>query len=170
MEETPESRIAFLMEIVYYSAVVQRLSRLPVTQKIAGSSPVSTARIGVWGFRNLWRVKGPASQREKDSHNGHQHSWLMHSADNRKMLGPNPRCPTNDMDSEIHLGYTTQQIQCYSDGFSTFGFPLSFHFRHAQQTFLAFVKWLRRFPFKKITLVRIRQANNVSSILKRMFQ
>ena len=34
----------------------------------------------------------------------------------------------------------------------------------------AFVKWLRHFPFKKITLVRIRQANNVSSILKRMFQ
>ena len=31
----------------------------------------------------------------------------------------------------------------------------------------AFVKWLRRFPVKKITLVRIRQANNVSSILKK---
>ena len=75
----------------------------------------------------------------------------------------------------IWIRKSTQDIQLSKfsimyDGLNTFGFPLSFHFRHAQQTFLAFVKWLRRFPFKKITLVRIRQANNVSSILKRMFQ
>ena len=31
-------------------------------------------------------------------------------ADNAKVLGSNPRCPTNDTISETHLGYTTQQI------------------------------------------------------------
>ena len=46
------------------------------------------------------------------AHYGHQLSWLERTPDKRKVPGSIPGCPTNGMESEIHLGYTTQQIQC----------------------------------------------------------
>lgn len=109
-------------------------------------------------------------QSKFSTYNGHQFSRLERQSDTLEVPSSSLGCPTNDMESEPNTYRPIPQIKLFDE----IVLPPGSLYRSILDTYSklsnAFVKWLRRFPFKKITPVRIRQANNVSSILKRMIQ